>query len=84
MPRNPRRRQFRTRRRLPPRPTYDRAPGPGVDADPPSTPDPSPSQVRRASARDEGYLAAELRRVAGVSAACLGLLAVLVVVDRLG
>lgn len=84
MPRSPRRRQSRARRRLPPRPTYDRASVPDVDPARPSTPDPSPPQARRASARDEGYLASELRRVAGVSAACLGLLAVLVVVDRLG
>ena len=84
MPRSPRRRQSGPRRRLPPRPTYDRAPALRVDADAPSTPDPSPSLARRASASDAGYLASELRRVAGVSAACLGLLAVLVVVDRLG
>ncbi len=84
MPRSPRRRQSRARRRLPPRPTYDRAAGPSVDVDRPATPDTSPPAARRASSRDEGYLASELRRVAGVSAACLGLLAVLVVVDRLG
>ena len=84
MPRSPRRRQSRSQRRLPPRPTYDRAPAPSVDEDRSSTPDPSPSPARRASTRDEGYLASELRRVAGFSAACLGLLAVLVVVDRLG
>jgi hypothetical protein len=84
MPRNPRRRQSRTPRRLPPRPTYDRAPAPDADATRPATRDSSPSLARRASTRDGGYLASELRRVAGVSAACLGLLALLVVVDRLG
>lgn len=39
--------------------------------------------AERFLARETEYLGSELRRVLGVSAVCLGLLAALVVVDRL-
>jgi hypothetical protein len=84
MPRNPRRRRSTARRSLPPRPTYKDAPEALAD-------EAKPRPVRRRAAdrqavtvaREAPYLGAELRRIVGVSAACAGLLAVLVVVDRI-
>lgn len=68
---------------LPPRPTI------GPAADHAAGEQPAPSHLTRAAARpsrlverEAPYLIAELRRIAMVSAACLGLLALLVVVDR--
>ncbi|MSQ30261.1 MAG: hypothetical protein EXR68_07230 [Dehalococcoidia bacterium] len=80
MPSTPRRRL--TRRSLPPRPTYEGAPG--AEAAPPILR--QNAETRRVSGnplRHAPYLAAELRRIAGVAAICLGLLAVLTVVDRM-
>ncbi len=77
MPRTPRRR--RTPRRLPPRPTYSGAPE-VENAPVVSSQDQRP--VRYVE-RESPYLAAELRRVLGVSVVSFGLLALLVVVDRL-
>jgi hypothetical protein len=54
---------------------------------------PTPARRRRAAAserptrlieRDAPFVVAEVRRIAMVSAACFGLLVVLVAVDRLG
>ena len=78
MPRTPRRR--RTPRRLPPRPTYS-----GVAASE-ATPRPMNAQDQRPLRyveRESPFLKAELLRVLSVTAACFGLLGVLVVVDRL-
>ena len=81
MPRSTRRRQ--PRRRPPPRPTYRGAP---VDEAPVER---TPSASGRASgpaqyiARQTPYLVGELRRVALASAACFGLLGLLILVDRL-
>lgn len=85
MPRNPRRRRPTSRRSLPPRPTYKGAP------ETPEEEQPERRTARRRErtpqvtyeARETPYLSAELRRVIGVSAACAGLLGVLVIVDRL-
>jgi hypothetical protein len=77
MPRNPRRQS--QRRRLPPRPTYSGAPQ--VEQ--------SDAHISRSDARPLRYveresplLAAELLRVAGVTATCFGLLALLTIIDR--
>ena len=87
MPRRPRGRRSRGRRTPPPRP-----PTVGVPAV--ATATTQPGTRRRASAaserparlieRDAPFLLGELRRIMLVSAACFGLLVVLVVVDRLG
>ena len=80
MPDTPRRQL--TRRSLPPRPTYPGASG--VEAAP-STQRPN-AEARRVTEnvlRQAPYLAAELKRVAGVSAVCIGMLIALTVIDRL-
>ncbi len=76
MPNTPRRRL--TRRSLPPRPTYNGAPQEEHRA--------THDEVRAARAveHDAPFVAIELRRVFLISATCLGLLAVLTAVDRLG
>ena len=77
MPRTPRRRS--TPRRLPPRPTYAGAPRE-------ETPTPRSARDRQPQEyveREAPYFRHELLRVAGVSAVCFGLLAVLAVIDRL-
>lgn len=80
MPRRPSTRGPLARRSLPPRPTYDRAPGAAA------------TQTERRNAvsrpallveREAPYLLAELKRIALVTATCLGLLGLLVIVDRL-
>ena len=78
MPRTPRRR--RTPRRLPPRPTYSGAPAVEVAGRSAGDPDQRPA---RHVERESPYLTSELMRVLGVSVVSFGLLAVLVVVDRL-
>jgi len=79
MPRSSRRRQ--PRRRPPPRPTYRGAP---VDEAAPERTTPArPSGPALYIARQTPYLFGELRRVAVTSAACFGLLGLLIVVDRL-
>lgn len=79
MPNTPPRRRL-TRRVAPPRPTYDGAPVPEV-----------PHRETREALRPVNYVAREavnvkmeLRRVAGISATCFGLLAILGVIDHLG
>ena len=79
MPSTPPRRRL-TRRVAPPRPTYDGAPVPET-----------PRHETREALRPVNYVAREavnvkmeLRRVAGISATCFGLLAILAVIDRLG
>ena len=78
MPRTPRRR--RPPRRLPPRPTYSGAPAVEEAPRAVSARDSRPSRYVE---REAPHLAMELRRVLGVSVVTFGLLAVLVVVDRL-
>jgi len=80
MPNQPPRRRL-TRRVAPPRPTYDGAPA-SVAA---------PHRETREALRPVNYVAREavnvkmeLRRVAGITATCFGLLAILAVIDRLG
>ncbi len=86
MPRRPRGRRSRSRRTLPPRP-------PSVGLPPAVAAASGQPRARRGAAserparlveRDAPFLIAELRRIALVSAACLGLLLMLVAVDRLG
>lgn len=85
MPRRPRARRSRPRRNLPPTP-----PQPGVAG---STVESSASRRGRIAAserprrlieRDAPYIAAELRRIVMISTACIGLLVLLVLADRLG
>ena len=72
----------RLTRRPPPRPTF--AVGIEAGAATPTTRQAAESQrVAAHVAREVPYLVAEMKRVAGVTAVCLGLLAALVVVDRL-
>ena len=84
MPRNPRRRRPIARRTLPPRPTYKGAPETPEEVRPERRSTRRRERTPQATfeAREAPYLGAELRRVFGVSVACLGLLGVLVVVDR--
>ena len=98
MPKRPRSRRSRGRRTLPPRPPGPaRPPTVGVPAAATATTQPGTTQPgtrRRASAaserparlieRDAPLLLGELRRIVLISGACLGLLVVLVAVDRLG
>ena len=71
-----------TRRSLPPRPTY--AGAPGVEA---ATPPPRQNaETRRVTEnvlRQAPYLGAELKRIAGVTSICLGMLAALTIIDRM-
>lgn len=78
MPRTPRRR--RTPRRLPPRPTYSGAPVVEGTVTVASAQDQRPARYVE---RESPFLAAELKRVLSVSLVSFGLLAALVVVDRL-
>ena len=78
MPRNPRRQG--QRRRLPPRPTYSGAPR---IEEPEAHISRRDARPLRYVERESPLLAAELLRVLGVAATCFGLLAVLVVIDRL-
>ncbi len=79
MPRRPTSRGPVARRSLPPRPTYE----PAAAGAP--TPDRRNAMSRpaRLVEREAPYLMAELKRIAMVSGTCIGLLALLVVVDRL-
>ncbi len=79
MPTTPRRRL--TRRVAPPRPTYAGAP---VDDAPATQRQNAESRRGSESAlRQVPYLSAELKRIAGVTSVCLGMLALLTVIDRL-
>lgn len=84
MPRSNRRRQ--SRRRPPPRPTYRGAAAPAAPAADASSVAPVRARASRPAeyiARQTPYLVGEVRRVVLTSIACFGLLALLVVVDRL-
>ncbi len=79
MPPTPPRRRL-TRRVAPPRPTYGGAPAPAVA-----------QHATREALRPTNYVAREavnvkmeLRRVAGITATCFGLLGILAVIDRMG
>jgi len=80
MPTTPRRRL--TRRVAPPRPTYDGA----TDAESIAPSHRQTTESRRVSEsvlRQAPYLAAELKRIAGVMTVCLGMLGLLTVIDRM-
>ncbi|MEZ4503265.1 MAG: hypothetical protein R3C39_11620 [Dehalococcoidia bacterium] len=83
---NPRRRTT-SRRRLPPRPTYQgSAPAPasgGGDEGASRGRHGAHDRAVAAAARESRYMLREMKRVALVSGSCLGLLAILTVVDRL-
>ena len=80
MPSTPRR--HLTRRVAPPRPTYEGASG--VEAESP-TPRQN-AETRRVTGnllRQAPYLSAELKRIAGITSICLGMLVVLTIIDRM-
>ncbi len=79
MPQTPRR---RLTRRPPPRPTVPGPLTPVGDAVLSARQNAEARRVTENVARQAPYLVAELKRVAGVSAVCLGLLALLAVIDR--
>jgi hypothetical protein len=89
MPTNPRSRRTRIPRRLPPRPTY----GTGAPVGPVAVDEAGQPRSRGAVARlerssrqierDTPIVMAELKRVAGVSSVCFGLLIVLAIIDHL-
>jgi len=79
MPDSPRR---RLTRRPPPRPTFEAA-APVAGGAMGVRQSHETQRVLAHTAREVPYLVAELKRVAGVTAVCFGLLAVLVIVDRL-
>ena len=82
MPRNPRARRRGSRRRGRARPAPE-APTLAVPSGVTPARPVVQSRPARLVQREAPYLRGELRRVAGVSAVCLTLLAMLVVVDRL-
>ena len=82
MPRNPRARRRGSRRRGRARPVPD-APASVVPSGATPARPVVQSRPARLVEREAPYLRGELRRVAGVSAVCLALLAMLVLVDRL-
>ncbi len=86
MPRNSRARRRRSPRRLPPRPPVAAQAAAAGQATARATPESTLTGTRpeRLVEREAPYLAAELRRVAFVSAICLALLALLIAADRLG
>ena len=69
-----------TRRVAPPRPTYEGAPV--VEGQPTLRQNTESRRVAESLLRQAPYLGAELRRVATVTAVCLGLLGVLTIIDR--
>lgn len=80
MPDTPRRRL--TRRVAPPRPTYEGAPGTEA-AQPTLRQNTESRRVAESLLRQAPYLTAELKRIATITSVCLGLLAVLTVIDRM-
>jgi hypothetical protein len=80
MPRRPTTRGPLGRRSLPPRPTFQTAAGPTAANPERRT---TLSRPARLVEREAPYLLAELRRIALVTGTCIGLLALLVIVDRL-
>ncbi|MEZ4552421.1 MAG: hypothetical protein AB7L91_10940 [Dehalococcoidia bacterium] len=83
MPRRPTTRGPLGRRSLPPSPTYAHAPGSPAPAPAGSERRQSQSRPARIVEREAPYLLAELRRIALVTGTCIGMLVMLVVVDRL-
>ena len=85
MPRRPRTRRSRTgRTTLPPRPPVPGAPAPAVEEARTRRGRASASErPQRLVERDAPFVMTELRRIVMISGACLGLLVVLVAVDRL-
>lgn len=83
MPTTPRRRDPSARRRLPPRPSYAAS---RMDvAQPPGDETRQRREVERAAVaalRESRYLVAELKRVVGVTATCVGMLIVLAILQR--
>ncbi|MGE0229600.1 MAG: hypothetical protein AB7I38_07195 [Dehalococcoidia bacterium] len=82
MPRRPTTRGPLGRRSLPPSPTYAHAAG-AATAPTASERRPAQSRPARIVEREAPYLLAELRRIALVTGTCVGMLVMLVVVDRL-
>lgn len=80
MPRRPTTRGPLGRRSLPPRPTYDRTP---VAAAEPGERRQAQSRPARLVEREAPYMIAELRRIGLVTATCIGMLLMLVIVDHL-
>lgn len=80
MPPTPRRRL--TRRVAPPRPTYEGAPAVAEE----ETSHRVAAETRRVNEnvlRQAPYLAAELKRIAGVTTVCVAMLIALTVIDRM-
>ncbi|MEI7925213.1 MAG: hypothetical protein WCI61_03330 [Chloroflexota bacterium] len=77
---SPRRRL--TRRSVPPRPTYEGAPG-AEDAEVSHRTLAETRRVNDNVLRQAPYLAAELKRIAGVSGVCLAMLIGLTIIDRM-
>jgi hypothetical protein len=67
---------------LPPRPTYESRPA--LTASPAPERRSQVSRPARLVEREAPYLMSELKRIAMVTATCIGLLVLLVAVDRLG
>ncbi len=80
MPRRPTTRGPLGRRSLPPRPTYEQAPVATAAAPDRRAPVSRPARLVE---REAPYLIAELKRIGMVTGTCVGLLMLLVVVDRL-
>lgn len=83
MPRRPTTRGPLGRRSLPPSPTYGRAGAAATATPAPGERRQTQSRPARIVEREAPYLLAELRRIALVSGTCIGMLVMLVVVDRL-
>lgn len=83
MPRRPTTRGPLGRRSLPPGPTYGRASSSATAAPAPGERRQTQSRPARIVEREAPYLLAELRRIALVTGTCVGMLLMLVVVDRL-
>ena len=67
---------------MPPRPTYSDSPA-GAEATVVAAPASGVSRPARLVEREAPYLIGELKRVAGVTATCIGLLVILTIVDRM-
>lgn len=83
MPRRPTTRGPLGRRSLPPSPTYGRTAGAAASTPVAGERRQTQSRPARIVEREAPYLIAELRRIGLVTATCVGMLAMLVIVDRL-
>lgn len=83
MPRRPTTRGPLGRRSLPPSPTYARQHGEPTEVPAAGQRRQTQSRPARIVEREAPYLIAELRRIGLVTATCIGMLAMLVIVDRL-